>query len=496
MAAAPAVPAGEATRRGWPVWLLVLAVLLVALAGYGVYARAQGPSAALATTEPGEQLREEQVRGTSLAGVGRARGLDLPCTAWLLDAGAAAGSEAYAVTAGRCVGIDDSATVVSERPLSGATVDFRPLVARSGDPLAPVTVPVSEVAWASTRGTDLAVLRLDATYQQLAALGIRPIRPAPALAEGGQVLVAGVPVEGLGADQQYLRGSRCAVGAVTDVAEQPWLFRDLQASGCAGILEGSAGSPALNPAGQAVGMVNTSTIGAEPVADCAAGRPCEIDEGSVEIRADTSYLVAVDGLVDCFPGGVLDTGAACPLEDPDTVVVASLGSTVADAGERIEVVLADPSPPVPSVATGMLGDVDCWGPDRWRVPIVTEAGSLVVPAPARQGLAVVCVGSPDQPTPLLLTVTRAAPDPQGIQLEEVPVAGGIEVRPVADPPEYSTFAWTSGPAGTTECTSAEGYTAYDGQPALIQAADLPSTVCVIAFDVAGVPSAPRSFRVG
>lgn len=498
MADAPAAPPVDAPPRGRPLWLAVLAALITGLALFGVHARTQGQAeAAGATTAPAELLGELQARGTSLTAVGRAVGLDRPCTAWLVDAGADLASAAYAVTAGRCVGIDDSATVLAGVPLPGAAVELSTFAAEEpGEAPAPVTIPVVEVVWASVRGTDLAVLRLGATYRDLDGRGIRPIRPVAPLPESGQVLIAGVPVEGVPEDQQRLRGSRCAVGVTTDVAEVPWLVRDVQASGCVGILEGSAGSPAFNPQGEAVGMVSTTTIGAEQVNDCAPGRPCEVGQGTVSFRADTSYLVAVGGLGACFPQGVFDHGGSCPLEDPDTVVDASAASATVPAGERLEVAVDPDQDPAPSVKVGMLGTVDCWESSGWRAAVRTDEGALIATAPQRQGLALVCVGSAQQPTPLLVTVSRSAPDPGGIELAQVRVEGGIRVRPVADAPEYSTFAWTSGPAGTTDCASAEGYVAFSGQPALIEAADLPSTVCVIAYDEAGIPSAPRSFEVG
>jgi hypothetical protein len=37
---------------------------------------------------------------------------------------------------------------------------------------------------------------------------------------------------------------------------------------------------------------------------------------------------------------------------------------------------------------------------------------------------------------------------------------------------------------------------FTGRPAFLQAADLPATVCVIAYDDAGTPSVPVAFEVG
>ena len=468
---------------------------------FGIWNRQQNESAALdSPAAPAGLFQQSQAEGTSLVSVGRVTGMAIPCTAWLLDTGGQPDDPAYAVTAGRCTGIDDSSTVLSAVPIDGAQVAFNSFASlTTAVQLPSVPVPIEEVAWASTRGTDLALVRLGATLGELADQGIAPIRPVAPLAEGGQILVASVPVEGIPADQQHLRGSRCAVGATTEVAEGPWLFADMQASDCEGMLEGSAGSPAFNPAGEAVGMVTTSTIAAPQGADCALDRPCAVGDGTVAFQQDTSYLVDVRGLGACFEDGAFTRGADCPLEDPAGVVVASVRSTTVPAGGPVPVQLEDPAGEPLAVArvlakSGALGTVDCWDAQGWAAVAVTQ-GQAVVTAPAQQGLAVLCVGSGDQPTPLVVTVSGTAPDASAIQLEQVPVADGVQVAPVLDPPQYSRFSWLVEPGGSTDCVTAEGYTQFTGEPAVIQAADLPATVCVIAYDDAGAASVPTAFTV-
>lgn len=490
---------GASPRR--PLWLAAIAAGLTFLAMFGIWNRQQNESAALdSPSAPTGLLQESQARGTSLTAVGRVTGLALPCTAWLLDIGAEPTDPAYAVTAGRCTGIDDSTTVLAELPVNGARVQFNTFASlTTAVRTTPVDVPVDEITWASMRGTDLALIRLDATYQELAQQGVRPIRPVAPLDEGGQILVASVPVAGIPSDQQHLRGSRCAIGQTTSVAEGPWIFRDVRSSDCEGILEGSAGAPAFNPAGEAVGMVATSTIAAAQGADCTIGRPCAVEPDSVAIQPDTTYLVDVEGLGACFTGGELELGEGCPLEDPAGVVVASIGSSTVLAGAPVTVQVDDPNgdalaAPTVGALAGMLTSVDCWDSEGWA-PVAVVEGQAVVTAPAQQGLAVLCVGSATQPTPLRITVSGTAPDPAEIQLDTVPVEGGVNVAPVPDPPQYSRFAWVIEPGGGADCSTVEGFTAFTGEPALIQAADLPATVCVIAYDEAGAASAPTAIRV-
>jgi len=479
------------------LWMSVLAALLVAIAAYGVVARDR-----LATgdpgspSSPGDLIRAAQARDTSLAAIGRVTGLPEPCTAWLVDVGAAGDTPAYALTAGRCVGIEDTSTVITGQPATGAAIAFSTFAPTSvaGAP-SPVEVPVRAVAWASMRGTDLAVLELGATYPELAARGVAPIEVAAPLASGGQVLLAGVPVRGVPGDAVHLRGTRCTVGGSVQLLEAPWLWPVLQSSDCRGFLGGSEGSPALDSAGRAVGMGATSTIGAEEGRDCYPGRPCEVSRETLEVVADRTYLVAVDGLAGCFPGGSFRLGEGCSLESPAGVVVASAQPTVARPGSQVRILVPEQRPGSGvAVLVGKVGQVGCGEAAGWT-PELVVGGGVTVMMPPIQGFALACVGSPGQPTPLVIEADAAAPDSGSLGLEQSRVEAGVEIRPTSDSPDITGFLWVGGPLGSTDCASTEGYVAYPGRPAVVEVADLPMTVCVIGVDVAGNRTAPESFEV-
>ena len=297
------------------MWLAALAAAVTFLALFGLWNRENADSQAASQADaPSGLFLASQASGTSLASVARVTGFDEHCTAWLLETGAAAQAQAYAVTSGRCVGALDPATPVVGRAVEGVTAGFRafaPLTKAAEPTLLPV--PVDEVVWASSGSTDLAVLRLGATYAELAAAGVDPIRPVAAPAEGTRILVAGVPIAGIAPEEQFLRGATCTLGSSVDVREGRWSWPGLRASDCGGILGGSAGSPAFSPAGEAVAMVTTTTIGAPPEADCAVGRPCEVRDGQVRVVPDTTYLVAVDALAGCFPDGSFSADEGCAL---------------------------------------------------------------------------------------------------------------------------------------------------------------------------------------
>ena len=494
------MPAADPTPRSRIVptlVLVVLAALLVGLAAFGLYARAQGSSEDSGdAATAGEPLTWTGAQGTSLPGVGRVEGLSLPCTAWLLDTGSAA---AYAVTTGRCAGITDSSTVLSDTAVDGAKVTFRQFAdAPAGSRTEPIAAAIDEVTWASMRGTDLALLRLATPASELSAAGIPAIKVAAPLPDGGELLVAGLPVAG-GADGSSLRGTRCQAGATVSVAEGPWLLHDLQASDCAGIVNGSFGSVALDSAGAAVGLVATTTIGSPSGAPCQLRSPCELGSGMVSVHPDTTYLVNVSSLGSCFTRSGFQLGGDCPLESPSGVVAAELSSSRTPAGDPVTVTVqpADETaePASMQVRTGMLGSTDCWSPTGWSTRPVTD-GELTVTAPTEQGLAVVCVGSPAQPTPLMLTVSAGGPTPDQVRVTERTTTGGVTISAVLTPPEVASMSWTIEPGTSASCASAEGYVTAPSTPTFIPAHDLPATVCAIAADAAGNSSQPVAIRVG
>jgi preprotein translocase subunit SecG len=567
--------AGNSSGLTRPLWLAALAAVVTLLALYGVYSRSRSEvPGADSPASPAALFQQSQAVGTSLTAVGRTVGLDQPCTAWLVDAGAPGDARAWAVTSARCVGHTDPTSVLAGQDLTDATVEFNALApSTTGRRADVVQAPIEAVEWASVRGTDLAVVRLVATYDELAGRGVRPIDPVPASEQGAEILIAGVPVEGVAPSQQYLRGSRCQVGDTADVLEDALLLDDAQGSDCGGILGGSQGSPVLNAAGAAVAMVTTTTIAAQEETECALGLPCQVsDDGGVSVKEDTSYMVPVAALAQCFSEGTLTLGGDCALEDPASVLPARAVTSVARPGSTVEIQLEGALPDgfastaAIEVKQGELGTVDCTEPEGWLPAAVAaaqaaeDAGVVEVAAsaapsasastapgasadpktsadpgtpadpeasaepaaspgagaaagsdvvaptppglwsypvilPADEGFTLVCVGSPAQPTSVVIKADGTPPDPATIELTTTQVEGGVQVEPVFDPPELAGFRWVSGPADSIDCATAEGYVEYRRVPATIQAADLPSTVCVIAIDEAGNESKPAAIKV-
>ena len=403
-----ATPSAATTGRRRIVWAAV-AALITFLSIVGLWYRQQADNEAIVSaSSAGGLIIESQGKGTSLTAVGRTQGLDQPCTVWLLDVQAGADTDAYAATTGRCAGITDSATVLTGEPLEGASVDFNafaPLTTAVLPNL--VTAPIEEVVWASSRGTDLAVLRLGATYGELSDQGISPITVAAPPTAGEQILVAGVPVDTVPSDQQYLRAVTCAAGQPADVIEDVWLWRDRLTSDCQGVFLGSWGSPVFNPAGEAVAMVTTTSIGAQETTHCYAGEPCEIQDSQVALVPDTTYLAPVAGLRACFPQGTFTLGGECPLEDPAGVVPASadrLAAPGTTAEVRIDRRLA--APDLVADKQGPLVSTNCADEGGWSPAVPARDWELDVALP-QEGWVLVCVGSPAQATPVVIEVDPA-----------------------------------------------------------------------------------------
>ena len=66
----------------------------------------------------------------------------------------------------------------------------------------------------------------------------------------------------------------------------------------------ATGSPVLSILSRAVvGLIGTSTSGAERVTECALGHPCERTGAGTRSRKNTNYITHVAGLTWCFDRG-------------------------------------------------------------------------------------------------------------------------------------------------------------------------------------------------
>jgi hypothetical protein len=507
---------GRVTRSGRPLWLAILAAVFVGAAVYTLmYKPSQEPAASSDPASPAGLVLPNQGKHTSLAAVGPLTGLDQPCTGWVVapqkgavpaaaeeDASsptasgrpsqAAPKGVAYALTAAQCVGITDSTKVLAGRKLSGVTLGvtaFAPVTSAVKSSLQEVAV--TEVVYASARWRNLAVLRLGATYEELQSKGVFPVRLAAQPKPGTTVLAATAPTAGIPEEQQFLRVSKCKVGDVVQVLSGPWVWAGQQSSDCQGVIGGSLGGPVFDPAGDALGMIVGTTIGTtNSDGTCTANRPCQVTANSVSVQSDTTYLQDLAVLGGCLREPNFKLGGKCDLEDPRTVVPAAAEVDAAQPGATVQVTLTGPATGYLASKYGDLTVTDCHDDQGWGQPVPATGWRVRMTLPDKPGWQLACVGSPEQPTPVVVAVDTTPPDTAAVKLDVKQVEAGRMVSPVLNPPEFASFLWTSGPAHVVDCAIAEGYQKYRGTPALIQAADLPAGVCLIAVDSAGNKAMP------
>jgi hypothetical protein len=431
----------------------------------------------------------------------------------LLDtAAAAAGADdvpAYVLTSGHCAGAFGANEVIVERAETGYEVAFGTFADTAGSES---DIPSVAVAFATLKGTDLAVVELDATLGELEDGGWRAWRAAsepPAADE--PVVVVGAPLNPDGSPS-FLRLSACLLeGSAGVVLERQWTWFDALRHRCADVRPGSSGSPVISRrTGRLLGLVNTTTLGSEGLADCALNRPCEADGASAAPLDGTSYAARVDGIEACFDEtGRLELGRdGCPLDDgrqlrasPDwlSAVNPDLAEPPLGSPRRLWGVNLTGPFDAYRYKVGTAGSVDCrstssYGPLR----LLAQAPSIDDALPRPEGRYSLCVlGSASgeeemqdrrHPTLVAVQIDKTPPgrEPE-FEVEAGPEAYLITWR--FAPPEIAGILYAAGPLATS-CADRGAY-----RPALVPFLSLPRSeapyrLCVIGFDAAGNTTPP------
>lgn len=433
------------------------------------------------------------------------------CSGTLVDTGVDA-APAYVLTNGHCVGDvgrSPQATTLDQEWFG--TVEF---LRAQGNKGRTVTVEVTQLAYSTMRGTDTAFIRLDATLAELRALGISPIPIAAAEpASGDAVVNVGVPVQNLPDDQWVMRRGDCVLDAQTSIVEQGWLWHDVWANDCPGIIQGSSGSPLLrvDEAGaptEIVGLINTTSWGvtAADGGACFINRPCQITPGGLRMVEETSYAQSVAGLGHCFDtDGLFTLADACPLPVSsiwsETAGGAFPGGNAPNAfGQLPEASLVARSAGEARTAlvplhTGM----ECTSAatyERADVVTVPEAGEewdrvgVAVPAalPEDEGWYALCAVRGDDyagAATVLFEVDRTAPIFDASADVEQLGEGAVIVRPHLDPPEISTVRFTWGAPDEVDCADTSTFQDFFIVPLTLERADLPARYCIYGLDAAG-----------
>jgi len=433
-------------------------------------------------------------------------GLDSQCTATALDLGVD-DAPAYLLTAGHCLTWTPGPN--GAEAIDGQVATFQTL---QGGVRTPATFPVVQREYASMHGTDLAIVRLDATVADLRAAGVRPLAlaSAPAAADA-EVVNVGIPVEGVPEAEQVLRRGECTMGATVEVVEHIWSFGPLQRNDCPGIRGGSSGSPVLLQ-DEIVGVINTTTGGwPGRGGECWLGAPCEVADSAATaasaavVRPETSYAVPITGLSACWnDAGTFQRGNGCPLAAPVTGETTNYGSEVRSAaleeGAATGVtVMAEPGQTVTvdlvaigNIASCRDGSAPAVAVDRADGEIGADGViDLAVRVPATEGRYVACIRVNNVPrSPQFFHVDDTAPQ-RRVQLSVSSFdATVVRYEPIFSPPELSGFRLKHGPEATTDCADEADYGLYRRIPIEVPASELPVAVCVIGEDHAGNATEP------
>jgi hypothetical protein len=180
------------------------------------------------------------------------------------------------------------------------------------------TYKVQKILYATMKNSDLALLELPLTQEELIRTGITPLTIAQQPAKPGQRIdVVGVPGEAIPNNRQFLHRSSCLLGPTVRVKEGVYQWPQAIRNRCS-VVGGMSGSPMLSQ-GQAVGIINTGGGNDRLRNLCTLNNPCEVGaNGLPQNTVNENYGQPIDQLPGCFNDrGLFDLArSSCRLEKP------------------------------------------------------------------------------------------------------------------------------------------------------------------------------------
>jgi len=421
------------------------------------------------------------------------------------------------LTAGHCISLEPYG-IIRNQP-SAVRVVFNFFFDTPSDRR--VTIRTRATGWATMKGTDLALVELDATLGDLAAHGIRPLLLATSASEPGRaVFWTGISQSPIPPELQFLRLGRCTLGHSVQLLEGSWIWNGDLSNNCPDLYGGASGSP-LFDAGtrKVIGVISTSTLlnfEHGPDYDCQVNRPCVIRRGGPVMETNASYAADVQGVIRCFDqANVLDVKRpGCPLDPGFQLTVQSGANEV-----RPEV---DGKPAVWNAALSgtqlyyaykrfRAGEDNCASFAGYSAPVlVANAPVISDPIGREDGYYFLCViagntpafdSSWQQPSHASIRFKRLDSQPP-----LVPVDYEIEALANAYRLVFGTGGGGTsdlglalekrGPLSATDCNDPRDYRVQISIPDIIRPADYPTRICVKISDKAGNFAAPAVFDFG
>jgi hypothetical protein len=235
------------------------------------------------------------------------------CTGVFVSSGKNIETKGYFLTSAHCVQPWDPNEVFLDVPLEGYRVVFNYF---SDTRNLFDTVAVERIVFSSMRGTDFAILEINASVRELLERGIEPLSLATAEPSvGTNVYYVGAPAGQIPEEERYLRKGVGEIEGRKEIVEHIWHFNNTFRVGFPDIYGGASGSPVFSAEGNrsVIGIVNTTTIGGAVPGHL--GFPLERSSEGLNASSDKSYIISVVNLGPCFSNsGIFDTGIpGCPL---------------------------------------------------------------------------------------------------------------------------------------------------------------------------------------
>ncbi|WP_081996427.1 trypsin-like peptidase domain-containing protein [Luteibacter sp. 9133] len=361
-------------------------------------------------------------------------------------------------------------------------------------------VGIERILYATTKNMDIAVLRLDVSYADLAALGVAPLVPsAPAIVGSLPVDLVQVPVTGVSEEDRFLRLATCQASEPVRLFEGERFFLRESATDCAGVSGGSSGSPVLrHGTSDIVGVLGTKV---DPRFDgCGFDRPCELTGRQPVSRVGASYQSIAAPLLSALraDGGwdasALDAGNGVKL---DRTVGEYTRSQIDEEGDLVPArwgVLVNDDTRWVRYKHGDAATVDCASPEGYSAPMYAREQPLDrLPVGPSEGVYAMCVigqlgidndwQAPEHASVMLRVIDDTAPTavPVPAVRDETDAAWIVEIRsPYVAPPIVKV-----GRLDSTDCADDAKYRTLSSSFISLPKAKGPLRVCAKGSDEAG-----------
>jgi len=209
----------------------------------------------------------------------------LSCSGVVVRIGNDPDARALLLSNGHCYDMLEPDTFVANQPYQRSVSLFRRDNSRKA-------YRADQLVYATLTGTDLSLMRLNATYRELVNAGIDSYEISGEPARPGDAIIV--------ASGYFSSTQRCAVDKIVHrLRESRWEWANsYKLRGCRAD-HGMSGSPLISVATRkVVGVLNT---GNDSGGRCSFNNPCEVDaDGRVTVEQGSAYAQRIDAIASCI----------------------------------------------------------------------------------------------------------------------------------------------------------------------------------------------------